>query len=157
MVSTIRRPVIIALLATACGVMEPPTRFIVQLNVLVERSASDEDAVDGEVALAALGRWMRDAEVVMGRQPDLVELRYGRCPQGEPCPLDRWPPPRKVWLIEWTSDSNADVYGLFLVDAATADVITGWTHGAERHERDEPLERRRRIEEAPGPGAGDAQ
>jgi hypothetical protein len=156
MLGTVPRLVTIALLAAACGVVEPPTRFIVELNVLVERAAPDGDAVDSEMALAALGRWMRDADVVMGRRPDLVEFSSGRCPQREPCSLDRWPQPREVWLIEWTPDSNPDVYGLFLIDAETADVITGWTHGAERHEREEPLERRRRVEEAPGPGAGDA-
>jgi len=36
-------------------------------------------------------------------------------------------------------------------------VIMGWGHGVERHEREEPLERHRRIEEAPGPGGGGAQ
>jgi hypothetical protein len=148
--------VLVTFLIAACEVIEP-VRYIAELDVEFQRGSPTAEAIGREAALGVLERSMREAEQVLGRPPDRVEFGHGRCPDERECILSVEPQPRALWIVEWTPDSNPDVYGLYLVDAVRGEVITGWGHGVERHEREEPLERRRRVEEAPGPGRGDAQ
>jgi hypothetical protein len=148
--------VLVPLLLAACEVIEP-VRYILELDVEFERGSPTAEAIDREVALGVLTRHLREADQVLGRPPDRVEFGHGRCPDDKQCMLSLEPQPRAVWMVEWTPDTNPDVYGLYLVDAIRGEVIMGWGHGVERHEREEPLERHRRIEEAPGPGGGGAQ